>query len=303
MRICVIFNPAARGEKARRFREQLGLLGGQPVLRPTTGAGTGRTIAADAVGEGFDVVVAAGGDGTVNEVLNGIADSPNGLERVRFAVLPLGTVNVFAREIQMPRELSAAWRVILAGQETRIDLPEVQFSTPAGQQCRHFAQMAGAGWDSLAVDAVSWQTKKRIGGLAYITAGLRVLMRPLPEVTASDGSLSVRGQLVVLGNGQFYGGSYRLCPLADLRDGMIDVTVFPRIRPDTILRGVTGLALNRLYTVGGAKHFKARELTLTSTTQMPFHVEGESAGFLPARCSIRGKALRVVVPSGTLSRT
>ena len=125
MRICVIFNPAARGDKARRFREHLGELDGKPVLRPTTGAGTGRTIAAEAVHEGFDVIVAAGGDGTVNEVLNGIADAPSGLERVRFAALPLGTINVFAREIQMPRELAAAWKVILAGRDTRIDLPEV----------------------------------------------------------------------------------------------------------------------------------------------------------------------------------
>ena len=121
-------------------------------------------------------------------------------------------------------------------------------------------------------------------------------MRPLPDVTASDGTVTVRGKLILLGNGQFYGGSYRLFPLADLRDGMIDVTVFPRIRPDTILRGVTGLALNRLYTLGGAKHFKARELTITSPARMPFHVEGENAGYLPAHCSIRGKALRVVVP-------
>ena len=296
MRICVIFNPAARGDKARRFREHLGVLRGQPVLRPTTAAGTGRTIAAEAAREGFDVIVAAGGDGTVNEVLNGIADAPNGLERVRFAVLPLGTINVFAREIQMPRDLAAAWQVILAGRDTRIDLPEVKFDTPAGEQWRCFAQMAGAGWDSLAVDAVSGQTKKRIGGLAYVTAGLRVLMRPLPDVTASDGTVTVRGKLILLGNGQFYGGSYRLFPLADLRDGLLDVTVFPRIGLDTILRGVTGLALNRLYTIGGAKHFKARELTITSPARMPFHVEGENAGYLPAHCSIRGKALRVVVP-------
>jgi diacylglycerol kinase (ATP) len=296
MRICVIFNPAARGEKARRFRERLDALAGQAVLRPTTAAGAGRAIAAEAAREGFDVVAAAGGDGTVNEVLNGIADAPEGLERVRFAVLPLGTVNVFAREIRMPRELNAAWGVILAGRETRIDLPEVEFSTSAGPQRRYFAQMAGAGWDSLAVEAVNWQTKKRIGGLAYVTAGLRVLVRALPDVTASDNVSTVRGKLILVGNGQFYGGNYRLFPLADLRDGLLDVTVFPRLGAEMILRGLTGLALNRLYTIGGARHFKARELTMECAVPMPFHVEGENVGWLPARFSIKGKALRVVVP-------
>jgi YegS/Rv2252/BmrU family lipid kinase len=296
MRICVIFNPAARGDKARGFRERLAILAKEAMLRPTTGAGTGRAIAAEAAGEGFDVIVAAGGDGTVNEVLNGIADAPHGLDQVRFAVLPLGTINVFAREIRMPKAISAAWEVILAGHETRIDLPEAQFSTEAGPQSRYFAQMAGAGWDSLAIDAVSWQTKKRIGGMAYVTAGLRVLAGRMPEVIASDGASTIRGKLILVGNGQFYGGNYRFFPLADLRDGLLDVTVFKGVRPDRIARALAGLALNKLYTIGGATHFKARELTLESASRMPFHVEGETAGWLPARFCIRGKALRVVVP-------
>src|SRR6185503_12845278 len=152
MRVCVIFNPVARGDKARHFREQLGTLAARSELRPTTGPGSGRELAAIAVKDGFDVVVAAGGDGTVNEVLNGVADAPDGLDRVRFAVLPLGTVNVFAREIRMPKKLAEAWEVIMAGRETRIDLPQAEFETAKGPQRRYFAQMAGAGWDSLAID-------------------------------------------------------------------------------------------------------------------------------------------------------
>jgi YegS/Rv2252/BmrU family lipid kinase len=296
MRICVIFNPVARGEKARRFREQLGTLGAQSVLRPTTGPGCGRELALAAVKEGFDVVVAAGGDGTVNEVLNGVADAPDGLERVRFAVLPLGTINVFAREIRMPKNLRAAWQVIMAGRETRIDLPQAEFKTAQGSHCRYFAQMAGAGWDSLAIDRVDWATKKRVGGFAYVAAGLRVLAGTMPEVTATDGKSTVSGQFVLVGNGQFYGGNYRLFPLADLRDGMLDVTLFHRVNFLTILRAVAGLACNRIYTLGRAKHFKARSLTLTSSSPMPFHVEGENVGSLPARFSIEEKALRVAVP-------
>src|SRR6266480_3952128 len=122
-RICVIFNPAARGEKALRFRAHLNRLSHQCTLKPTTAVGSGQTLAAEAVREGFETVVAAGGDGTLNEVLNGIGDEPDGYARVRLGVLPLGTVNVFAREIGMPLDLRRAWKVIRRGRESVIDLP------------------------------------------------------------------------------------------------------------------------------------------------------------------------------------
>ena len=112
MRACVIFNPTARGEKANRFRRQLDGIATEAKLRLTADAGEARRLAAEAVGEGFDVIVAAGGDGTLNEVLNGIADAPGGLERACLGVLPLGTVNVFAREVAIPAKFDQAWAVI-----------------------------------------------------------------------------------------------------------------------------------------------------------------------------------------------
>src|SRR5216117_3762717 len=99
MSTCVIFNPAARGEKAKQFADQLAMLSARVTLKPTYAAGAGRALAAEAVREGFETIVAAGGDGTVNEVLNGIGDEPDGFARTCFAVLPLGTVNVFAKEL------------------------------------------------------------------------------------------------------------------------------------------------------------------------------------------------------------
>src|SRR5438477_10710155 len=107
MKTCVIFNPAARGEKANRFREHLGALSAQCALKPTYAAGAGRALASEAVREGFELIVAAGGDGTVNEVVNGIGDEPNGFANVRLGVLPLGTINVFAKELGMPGNFAA----------------------------------------------------------------------------------------------------------------------------------------------------------------------------------------------------
>src|SRR5262245_30714533 len=127
MKTCVIFNPAARGEKAARFRDHLAALSAECILKPTFAVGSGRGLSAEAVWEGCDVLVAAGGDGTVNEALNGIGDVPDGFARARLAVMPLGTVNVFARELRMPLDFRRAWSAIKQAREAVIDLPQVEF--------------------------------------------------------------------------------------------------------------------------------------------------------------------------------
>src|SRR5688500_7397949 len=128
MRICIIFNPTARGEKARRFRDHFAALPAGVALKLTGSAGARRRLAAEAVSEGFTTIVAAGDDGTINEVLNGIGDAPNGFARVRLKVLPLGTINVFARELRLPAGFDAAWRIIQQANELLIDLPSAEFT-------------------------------------------------------------------------------------------------------------------------------------------------------------------------------
>ena len=166
MRTCVIFNPTARGEKAARFRRHLDAIGAQSTLKLTAWPGDARRLATEAVGEGFEVIVAAGGDGTLNEVLNGIADAPNGLERARLGVLPLGTVNVFARELGIPIKLNLAWRTISSGRETTIDLPKMEYQANGASKQLYFAQLAGAGLDARAIELVSWRLKKKFGPIA-----------------------------------------------------------------------------------------------------------------------------------------
>src|SRR5512142_1143729 len=147
MKTCIIFNPVARGQKAGRFRHQLAGLASQSALKPTGAPGQGRALAAQAVEEGYEIIVAAGGDGTVNEVLNGIGDAPEGFARVRLALLPLGTVNVFARELGLPIHLERAWAVFERGRETAVDLARVEFMRKGEPATRYFAQLAGAGLD------------------------------------------------------------------------------------------------------------------------------------------------------------
>jgi diacylglycerol kinase (ATP) len=295
VKTCVIFNPAARGHKAGRFREHLGSLSAQCSLKPTYAPGAGRALAAEAVQEGFELIVAAGGDGTLNEVVNGMGDVAEGYARACLGVLPLGTINVFARELGMPTSLEAAWAVLRKGREMQIDLAEAEYTSAAGKpERRRFAQMAGAGLDSRAIELVDLEQKKRIGGLAYVVAGCKAMREPKAQIVATDGEQTVAGELILIGNGRFYGGSHALFPRADLRDGLLEVSVFPRAGWGSLVRCGLGLLLKQLYTAGGAKHFQAASVQLYSASEIPFHVDGENAGRLPVRFTVRPKALRVI---------
>jgi diacylglycerol kinase (ATP) len=294
--ICVIFNPAARGDKARRLRRQLDAIGVQCALKATTAAGDARRLAAEAVTEGFDLIVAAGGDGTANEVLNGIGDAPDGFARARLGVLPLGTVNVFARELKIPLKVDRAWEVLQHGHETKIDLPRVEFSVNGVLQKRYFCQLAGAGLDARAIELVDWQHKKQVGKLAYVIAGLKALCEKKPEITVRANGQSATGELVLVGNGRFYGGSFAILPQADLRDGRLDICVLPRVNWTALLRSAPGLLLRGKLPASVAQHLSAETFELTSESAAAFELDGEWAGKLPATFSIEREKLRVAVP-------
>jgi YegS/Rv2252/BmrU family lipid kinase len=296
VRICVIFNPTARGDKARSFRHHLDEIAGECALKQTVAAGGARPLAAEAIREGFDTIIAAGGDGTLNETLNGIGDVPDGFERARLGVLPLGTVNVFAKELGMPTSLKQAWQVLRAGRETKIDLPTVEYTGPNGPERRYFAQLAGSGLDARAIALTDWQVKKTVGPLAYIWAGVRALTGPPSRVTAANGVQSETGELVLIGNGRFYGGKYPVHPRADLGDGLLEVCIFPKTNWLTLFRCANMFMFGSDLPAGVARSFRANSFTLNSDSPTPLEVDGENVGHLPAIFSIQRQKLRVVIP-------
>jgi YegS/Rv2252/BmrU family lipid kinase len=296
VRICVIFNPTAKGDKARRFQRHLDLIRAGCMLKLTTGPNTAQSLAAEAVREGFDTVVAAGGDGTLNEVLNGIGDEPGGFDRARLGVLPLGTVNVFAKELGLPTRLDAAWEAVRRGNETLIDLPRVEYAARGATQCRYFVQLAGAGLDARAIELVHWRLKKKIGPLAYVVAGLHALRHAPSKITIASGANSATGELVLIGNGRLYGGPFVLFPRADLRDGQLEVCVFPRTNWFTLAWCIPRLLTLRTLPPKAAHCFQAQSPTLTSSAPTPLEVDGELIGHLPATFSLQRQKLRVIVP-------
>jgi YegS/Rv2252/BmrU family lipid kinase len=294
VRTCVIFNPAARGEKARHFRRQLDAIGSHCALKATTAPNDARRLAAEAVADGFDLVVAAGGDGTVNEVLNGLADAPDGFARARLGVLPLGTVNVFARELKIPLRPERAWEALQRGRETRVDLPRVAFSANNVRQKKYFVQLAGAGLDARAIQLVDWSLKKRTGPLAYVLAGLKALREPQPPITVRADAQTLTGELLLVGNGRFYGGPFSIFPQGDLRDGMLEICVFPRVTWRTLLRCALDLLLRRKLPESLVRRLRAGSFELSGATTTAFELDGEWIGHLPAVFSVERERLRVV---------
>ena len=296
MRTCIIFNPTAKGNKARHFRHHLDKFAAECTLKLTAAAGDARKLAAQAVEEGFEIVVAAGGDGTLNEVLNGIMDAPNGFARARLGVLPLGTVNVFAREVRIPLKLERAWETLRTGRETLIDLGVVDYQENGAPARRYFAQLAGAGLDARAIELVDWRLKKKIGPLAYVIAGLRALLEAQTKISVVNGAEKGAGELVLIGNGSLYGGEFRIFPPADMRDGLLEACVFSRVNWLTLFRCAPRLLIKGTLPNAATVNLRSESLTLTSTSKVPFEVDGEFVGYLPATFSMRRMQLRVIVP-------
>ncbi len=296
MRICVIFNPAARGNKARRFRRYFDEMSQQCTFKPTTAPGDARRYATSAVATGYDLIVAAGGDGTVNEVVNGIGDEPDGYQRARLGVLPLGTVNVFARELKIPAHMPDAWKILRRGQETKIDLGRVDFLEEGKPQQRYFMQLAGAGLDARAIELVSWKLKKNAGPLAYVVAGFQALAEKQPRIAVHADGKKLEGELVLFGNGKFYGGPFDIFPGADFRNGRLDLCVFPKVNMSSLLSLVPGFLARRKLSEHRVSRLRAEKFEVTSDIPAAFELDGEWIGNLPATFSVEPQKLRVVVP-------
>jgi diacylglycerol kinase (ATP) len=266
------------------------------VLKPTASAGHARCLAAEAVAAGCSTVVVAGGDGTLNEVLDGLADVPGGLTKVRLGMLPVGTANVFAKEHGLPEELASAWAVILQGRERRIDLVRIEGQRLEGRRHGVFVQMSGAGLDARAIEKVTWALKQRWGPWAYVWTACAMLRESQPEIQVVLPEGRVSGQLVLVGNGQYYGGRFRLFDEAANNDGLLDCLVFPKVNWSVIGRTFAALACGHGPPKTCASYFQTRSLELSSQVAVPYELDGELAGQLPIKMMVEPGAVRLMIP-------
>ena len=300
MRIGLIFNPTAQGDKARYLRRQLDEIVGECILLPTMRPGHAEDLAAQAVADGLEMLVAAGGDGTVHEVANGLARDADVLARTALGILPLGTVNVLARELGIPLDFEAAWRVIQRGHIREIDLPWMELQREGKTQRRCFPALGGAGMDGRACELVNWETKKRSGQFAYLTAGYRAAMEPLPSMrVVADGRVFDSAELIKLGNGPFYGGPFEVFPAARLDDGKVDAIIAERIQKWRTPEYLWGVLTGNLPSLAGVHYVQAAsiELTPANGNRVVVQLDGDATGELPAKINVAPASLRMVAPA------
>ena len=278
----------ARSERARALRERIQALDPRRiVLRATGGPGDAAALAAQAVEQGFRTVVAAGGDGTINEVVNGLAGSSTTL-----GLLPLGTMNVFASELGIPgNRMRRCWEIIRAGHWRRVDVAH------ANRHC--FIQLAGIGFDAQAVAGVNWQDKKNFGPLSYVISAAKVAARrpPLLSIESEEGPVH-EGSFVLVGNGRYYGGRVTVFKQAVLDDGKLDVLVFKNLGYLDIIRCLQRIFMGTHLALPDVEYFQTRRVTVRSATDedVPFEADGELIGYAPVTFQIGQHHLRVLAP-------
>lgn len=293
LRACLILNPmAGQSYRLADLDETLGYLvrrGWELRLRETHRPNQAMVLARQAAEEGLDLVIAAGGDGTVNEIVNGLAGTPTAM-----AVLPMGSGNVWAREQGLPLEPTEAARDLIQGKIRSVDLGQ------AGS--RYFLLMASVGFDAAVVQALSNEGRPAFWPLGYILKGITVAMNFAGEETILTlDNRQVEGEvvLVVVGNTRLYGGLVQITHQASMDDGLLDVCIF---------RSKGGLSQISLFTVmaflrqqervTGVDYYRSRELTISSQTPLYVQTDGELIGTTPMTFRVAPRALRVLVPRG-----
>jgi len=295
----VIVNPIAgkrdglrRAESVLRILEKAGL---RAVSLETRRPGHGRELAREHA-KRVQVLVCVGGDGTLNEVVNGLMDASS---ETPVAVIPAGTANMVSKELGLPPDLSSQVRPAVEGGLCWIDLG------CTGE--RFFLLCAGAGFDAAVVEAMA---RKRQGRAISLRSYLPLVMAkmfqyPFPPIRVKvDGNLvDEETILAVVGNMPRYGGFFKLFRDATPQDGFLDVCCFKRKSPINFVRHAYSAYRGSLHEVEGDVAFhRGKEIILDSEGRVPFHVDGDPFGELPARIHVVPRAVSLCVPERTTAR-
>jgi len=310
-RAVIVHNPAARNAPPlERLRVAAGALrpaGWEVEVLSTDDVGHASVLAREAAAAGAAVVFASGGDGTANEVVNGLVGTETAL-----GVLRGGTGNVFAKEVGIARAPEAALRLLVEGERRRFDLGLAQGplvlslanderESPPG---RHFLLMAGVGFDAKVVRHVPAGPKRLLGTTSYVLWGLRELARyhPSPARLRIDGhERDVDLFWLLLGNTRSYGGVIDITSRALADDRRLDAYVFAGRGLGWTLSTGLRIALGRQDGARGVWFHRVHELAV-DTPGLPVQADGEYFGETPATFSVAPAALTILVPKGRAER-
>jgi diacylglycerol kinase (ATP) len=316
-RVALIYNPSSGRARHQRLAtvEAAGALlrkaGREVRLIPTTAPGSAGPQAAEAIRAGYDTVFAAGGDGTVHDVLQGVMEDECTRSAV-LGVLPLGTGNVLAYDLELPRDPLAALRRQLTFAPQRIAVGRVEFAAGPDRQARYFLITCGVGWDAVMLYRADAERKGRWGMAAYLLEGLRLaFQRDLPffpvEWREADGSwhtarVTQAFAVRVTDLGGFMG---RFAPGAALTRDDFHVVLFHSASMLRMMWYMFGAMTRRGWKVPGVSLVGTDSLACHPPEQphpkaamLSVEADGEYLGKMPARLSIVREAVRLLMPPG-----
>ncbi len=253
--------------------------------------GAAQRFAAEAVRKGCNYIIAAGGDGTLNEVINGIARHAS---KVRLGLLPLGTGNDFARCLNLPTTLEQSIDILRAGKTRQIDLVRVK-----SDRSRYFVNVSASGFSGLVDEKLTPKIKKAWGPLAYV----RSAAAALPELRAYRTSIRFGPREtstldlynVIIANGRYVAGGLPIAPEADPSDGLLDVILIPQRPAPEIALLAARILLGRHLGSDSIIFRRVPKISIRSRPGMWFNVDGELVGNEPATFEVMPRALQFVV--------
>lgn len=304
-RVLVVFNPKAGRRRLGKLRRTIAAMrrsGAEVELQATTARGDAERLAREACGgmNGFaalDLLAIAGGDGTINEAVNGLMSARGeGAEAsLPLCIVPLGTANVLAREIGQRFSPAVAAKTALDGEQRQVYLGQ------ANGRC--FTIMAGAGFDAHVVANVSTALKQRIGKLAYVWEALRQLfLFPYGRYRVTVDGAAYDAASVVVAKGRLYAGPYVAAPKASLDSPEFQVCLFQRGGRWNAIRYAVALALGVLPRLSDYCIVNGREVRIEGPAGDPVQGDGDIIAHLPAEIRLAPVSLSLMAPAAVLPR-
>jgi len=294
MDACVILNPEAgsAGDVAT-LKKRLTKLG-DVTFRTTERTGDAQQLAQEAVAAGCELIIAAGGDGTINEAVNGIGPY---VAHVRFGIIPVGTGNDFARSINVPVDLDGALDILTSGQTQRLDIVRV-----TSDETRYFINVSAGGFSGLVDEKLTAEMKRSWGPLAY----LRSAAMALPDLSDyhtwitfdEEEQIEIDTYNIVVANARYVAGGIPIAPEARMDDGLVDVLIVPAASLPQLALLVPQVLLGQHLSSELLTFRRARKLRVDSQPRMWFNVDGELVGNEPSTFEVLPGALQVIVGAG-----
>lgn len=260
---------------------------------PTDGPGSAAEIVQRCIERGADLILAAGGDGTINEVVSGMAHSS-----VPLGILPAGTANVLANELAIGNTMEGAARSLDQCVPQRIALGLL--STSAGKAPRYFLLMAGAGLDAEIVHGINLKLKDALGKVAYWIGGFSKVGSRLPEFTVETEGQEFLVSFALASRVRNYGGDLEIAPTITLLDDQFELVLFAGASSFTFLKYMMGVVVKQHQKMRGVTILRTRKAVFGAPAGSTIHlqVDGEYAGLAPGTVEIVPNALTLLVPPG-----